>query len=56
LEDHPYRQREYLLSARAAAASVKPTPEEVAGRSGAAIAEQLRRRRLEAVTAARAKY
>jgi tRNA nucleotidyltransferase (CCA-adding enzyme) len=56
LEDHPYRQREYLLSARAAAASIKPTPEEVAGRSGAAIAELLSRRRLDAVTAARAKY
>ena len=56
LEDHPYRQREYLLCARAAAASVKPTQEELAGRSGAAIAELVSRRRLDAVTAARAKY
>jgi tRNA nucleotidyltransferase (CCA-adding enzyme) len=56
LEDNPYPQREYLLSASAAAASIKPTPEDLAGRSGTAIAELLSRRRLDAVTAVRANY
>jgi tRNA nucleotidyltransferase (CCA-adding enzyme) len=56
LEDKPYPQREYLLSARAAAASVKPTREDLAGRSGAAIAELVSRGRLDAVTAVRATY
>jgi tRNA nucleotidyltransferase (CCA-adding enzyme) len=56
LECNPYPQREYLLSASAAAASIKPTAGELAGRSGAAIAELLSRRRLDAVTAVRANY
>jgi tRNA nucleotidyltransferase (CCA-adding enzyme) len=55
LEHAPYPQREYLLSAREAAA-VKPTREELTGRSGPAIAELVSRRRLAAVTAVRARY
>ncbi|MGD0491109.1 MAG: multifunctional CCA addition/repair protein [Steroidobacteraceae bacterium] len=56
LEDRPYPQREYLLSAREAAAAVKPTPEDLTGRAGASIAELISRRRLDAVTAVRAKF
>jgi tRNA nucleotidyltransferase (CCA-adding enzyme) len=55
LENAAYPQREYLLSARDAAA-VKPTREELAGRTGAAIAELVSRRRLDAVAAVRARY
>jgi tRNA nucleotidyltransferase (CCA-adding enzyme) len=36
LETDPYPQREYLLAARAAAASIKPTPAQLAASSGAA--------------------
>jgi tRNA nucleotidyltransferase (CCA-adding enzyme) len=53
LENDPYPQRDYLLSAQAIAASVKPSLEELAGLSGGAIAELLSRRRLEAVAALR---
>jgi tRNA nucleotidyltransferase (CCA-adding enzyme) len=56
LEDTPYPQRDYLLAARDAAASIKPKQEELAGRSGAAIAELISRGRLEAVAGVRARY
>jgi hypothetical protein len=56
LEHAPYPQREYLLSARDAAATARPTPEELSGRSGPAIAELVSRLRLEAVAALRARY
>jgi tRNA nucleotidyltransferase (CCA-adding enzyme) len=49
LEAKPYPQRDYLLAARAAAASVKPTAAELAEGSGAKIAEHLHRRRVQAV-------
>jgi tRNA nucleotidyltransferase (CCA-adding enzyme) len=55
-EGNAYPQREYLLSARDAAASIKPAPEDLAGLSGAAIAHLVSRRRLDAVTAVRARY
>jgi tRNA nucleotidyltransferase (CCA-adding enzyme) len=55
LEDGAYPQRGYLLAARDAAAAIKPLPEELAARSGPAIAESLSRRRLDAVTAVREK-
>jgi tRNA nucleotidyltransferase (CCA-adding enzyme) len=51
LENKPYPQRRYLLAAAAAAASIKPTSEEIAQNSGAKIAEQLHRRRLHAIAA-----
>jgi tRNA nucleotidyltransferase (CCA-adding enzyme) len=53
LEQEKYPQRQYLLEARAAAAQIKPTADEVAGLSGLKIAEALRRRRLEAISATR---
>jgi tRNA nucleotidyltransferase (CCA-adding enzyme) len=56
LEDGAYPQRGYLLAARDAAAAVKPLPEDLAARSGPAIAESLGRRRLDAVTAVREKF
>jgi tRNA nucleotidyltransferase (CCA-adding enzyme) len=56
LENGAYPQREYLLAARDAAAAIKPSPEDIAGRSGAAIAESVSRRRLDAVAAVRAQY
>ncbi len=51
LELAPYPQRAYVGAARAAAAAVKPTPEEIAAHGGAAIGERLHRRRLEAIAA-----
>ena len=55
-ETRPYPQRDYLLAAREAAASIKPSAREIADRSGAQIAEQLHRRRLEAVAAVRERF
>jgi tRNA nucleotidyltransferase (CCA-adding enzyme) len=55
-ETRPYPQRDYLLAAREAAASIKPSASEIAARSGARIAEQLHRRRLEAVAAVRERF
>jgi tRNA nucleotidyltransferase (CCA-adding enzyme) len=55
-ETRPYPQRDYLLAAREAAASIKPSASEIAARSGAQIAEQLHRRRLEAVAAVRERF
>ena len=49
LENVPYPQRGYLQAARAAAAAVKPTPEEIGTLAGAKIAEHLQRRRLHAI-------
>jgi tRNA nucleotidyltransferase (CCA-adding enzyme) len=49
LENVPYPQREYLHAARDTAAAIKPSPEDIAGRSGAKIAERLRQRRVHAI-------
>jgi tRNA nucleotidyltransferase (CCA-adding enzyme) len=56
LEDLPYPQRPYLQAARDAAASVKPSAEDIATHSGEEIAELLRRRRLHAVTELRTQW
>jgi tRNA nucleotidyltransferase (CCA-adding enzyme) len=56
LETKPYPQRQFLLAAAAAAASVKPSSEDVALHRGAEIAELLRRRRVQAITAARERF
>ena len=49
LENVPYPQREYLQAARATAAAVKPTPEEISALAGAKIAERVQRRRVLAI-------
>lgn len=49
LEERPYPQRHYLAQAHAAAARVQLAPEDIEGREGAAIAQTLRRKRLEAI-------
>ncbi len=49
LEMSPYPQREYLQAARAAAAAIKPSREDIESRDGAKIAELLRRRRTQAI-------
>jgi tRNA nucleotidyltransferase (CCA-adding enzyme) len=49
MEQKPYPQREHISAARNAAAAVKPTDEDIATLSGAAIAERLHRRRLQAI-------
>src|SRR6202161_3640754 len=49
LESAPYPQRDYLAKARDAAAAVKPSPEDVAARTGPEIAERLHRRRTLAI-------
>jgi tRNA nucleotidyltransferase (CCA-adding enzyme) len=49
LEAAPYPQREYLLTARHAAAAIKPSPQDIAELGGMQIAERLRERRLRAV-------
>ena len=51
LESSPYPQREYLQRARLAAAAVKPNAEDIQKHGGAQIAELIRRRRIEAVSA-----
>jgi tRNA nucleotidyltransferase (CCA-adding enzyme) len=53
LERNPYPQRAYVLAARAAAAALKPTPEDLETRNGAKIAERLRQRRLHVLDALR---
>jgi tRNA nucleotidyltransferase (CCA-adding enzyme) len=50
-EREPYPQADYLRATLAAAAAVTLSEAERAGRKGAAIGEELRRRRLEAVAA-----
>jgi tRNA nucleotidyltransferase (CCA-adding enzyme) len=49
LESTPYPQRPYLLAARDAAAAVKPSPEDIAARDGAKIAERLHQGRVQAI-------
>jgi tRNA nucleotidyltransferase (CCA-adding enzyme) len=49
LENVPYPQRDYLHAARDAAAAVKPSAEDIAGQSGAKIAERLHERRVHAI-------
>jgi len=56
LQTEPYPQRAYLLAARGAAALIKPSPEDIANRSGARIAEQLHRRRVRAIAAVRVRF
>jgi len=51
LEQRPYPQRDYLVAAQAAAAGVQLAPEDIEGREGPAIAERLRRKRLDAIRA-----
>jgi tRNA nucleotidyltransferase (CCA-adding enzyme) len=53
LENRPYPQRPYLHSARAAAAAVKPSAEDIAVHTGAKIAELLHQRRVHAVAEVR---
>jgi tRNA nucleotidyltransferase (CCA-adding enzyme) len=53
LENTPYPQREYLQAARDAAAAIKPSPDEIAGLSGAKIAERLQQRRAQAIAGLR---
>ncbi|HTB30268.1 MAG TPA: multifunctional CCA addition/repair protein [Steroidobacteraceae bacterium] len=55
-EGNAYPQREYLTSARGAAASIKPAQEDLAGLSGTAIAQLVSRRRVDAVAAVRTRY
>ena len=50
LENNPYPQRQYLQAARDAAATVKPTPEDLADNAGPLIAERIHQRRLKAIT------
>lgn len=56
LENLPYPQRPYLEAARAAAAAVKPSAQDIATHSGEKIAELLRRRRLQAITELRGQW
>lgn len=49
LEKEPYPQREYLLAARDAAAAIRPSAEDIAAHDGAKIAENLHRRRVQAI-------
>ena len=51
LETVPYPQREYLHAARAAAAEIKPSPEEIATLAGEKIAQRVHQRRVEAIAA-----
>jgi tRNA nucleotidyltransferase (CCA-adding enzyme) len=51
LESQPYPQREYLEAVRSAAAAVALSDAERSGLAGAAIGEELRRRRLAAIAA-----
>jgi tRNA nucleotidyltransferase (CCA-adding enzyme) len=52
LETQPYPQRAYVLAARAAAAAIKPSPEDLA-HSGPRIAELIHERRIHAIAALR---
>ena len=55
LESKPYPQAAYLQGALAAAAAVSLPPEARAGLPGPAIGEEIRRRRLEAIRAEKAR-
>jgi tRNA nucleotidyltransferase (CCA-adding enzyme) len=50
LENTPYPQRPYLQAARDAAATIKPTPEDIADQVGPLIAERIHQRRLKAIS------
>src|SRR5580693_912294 len=50
LEENPYPQRQYLQAARDAAATIRPTPEDLADQVGPLIAERIHQRRLRAIT------
>ena len=52
-ESTPYPQRQWLTEAFSAAAAIKPTATDIAEHPGAAIAEQVRRRRTAAIAAMR---
>jgi tRNA nucleotidyltransferase (CCA-adding enzyme) len=52
LETQPYPQRAYVLAARAAAAAIKPSAEDLA-HSGPRIAELIHERRIHAIAALR---
>jgi tRNA nucleotidyltransferase (CCA-adding enzyme) len=49
LENVPYPQREYLQAARAAAAAIKPSAQEIAELAGAKIAERVHQRRVQTI-------
>jgi tRNA nucleotidyltransferase (CCA-adding enzyme) len=53
LENVPYPQREYLQAARDAAAAIRPSAEDIAGGSGAKIAQRLQQRRVQAIAGLR---
>ena len=53
LETVPYPQREYLQAARAAAAAIKPSPEEIATLAGEKIAQRVHQRRVAAIAGLR---
>jgi tRNA nucleotidyltransferase (CCA-adding enzyme) len=55
LELHAYPQRAFVRAVRDAAAAIRPTAEDVAGRSGPQIAQALHILRLGAITDLRAK-
>src|SRR5450432_3971105 len=50
LEENPYPQRQYLQAARDAAATIKPTADDIADQVGPLIAERIHQRRLRAIT------
>src|SRR6202041_3072310 len=50
LEQDPYPQRQYLLAARDAAATIKQTPEDIADQVGPVNSERIHQRRLRAIT------
>jgi hypothetical protein len=51
MEHNPYPQRGHVSAAREAAASVKPTAEDLALHDGAQIGARLHQRRLRAIAA-----
>jgi tRNA nucleotidyltransferase (CCA-adding enzyme) len=54
LENVPYPQRAYLQAARDAAATLKPSPEDIAAYTGTEIAKRLHQRRVRAIADLRA--
>jgi hypothetical protein len=49
MESNPYPQRGFVSAARAIAAAVKPSSEEIAAHKGAAIAAAIHARRIRAI-------
>src|SRR5471032_3042391 len=49
LEQQPYPQRPYLQAARDAAATIKPTPQDIAEHAGPEIAQRLHERRIQVI-------